>query len=664
MADHHGMSAFQKMLEVSANESQGKHQGYFGRLPGLKGKDVDRKDVEEALKKLANSMDEGDNEDPAGDSDIPDGYVFLGQFIDHDITFDTTSGLKKVFGKIESIQNIRTPIFDLDSLYGDGPEAMPFLYDRRKEKKDHFLIGTPNNPDDLPRNIQGIALIPESRNDENGIISQLQLLWMKFHNAVLEGIENEDIYISEKVEHKDVEFEKAKRAVQRHYQWIIRHDFLPRIIVKEVLDQAEADICSGNYKNDPIWGNAPSIPIEFAGAAYRFGHTLTRSHYHINSNRLNVDLFENFKKPGKNSEDKPGDSLSVFNPVSPENVIDWRYFFEVDDSIQPQKARKIDTWMAHEFFDLPFVPDHARKRGESSLAFRNLLRGTVVYSLPSGEAVAEALGVEAIPQHEKAKAAGLPEGKTPLWFYCLAEAESHGGKLGPVGGRIVAMTLLKILKEDPHSYVNAPKPWKPYLFADKIAKKDHFTMADVVKFVLKHEPKKPKEVVNFGEEFYLKSSDGRYLIKASKSNDNYKRCYPQLGSSGQVKLIFQGGNGELNNNATVQILTQEGGLPTGNILGIWRSKEECYYWRNHNSTMQSWQITKADGDDSKIYYGDKVYFTSLYWDNKSLMPHPNHSNYITGKMSSNQYYWILEKANPSQSNTGASSSSGGGGAYS
>jgi hypothetical protein len=651
MVDHHGMSAFQKMLEVSANKSKGKHQGCFGRLLDP-GKNVNRKDVEESLKKLANSMDEGDNEDPSGDSDIPDGYVFLGQFIDHDITFDTTSGLNKVFGNVESIPDVRTPIFDMDSLYGDGPEAMPFLYQR--QHKDSFLIGSANNPDDLPRNIEGRALIPESRNDENGIISQLQLLWMKFHNAVLEGIENEDIEIFEPVQHKDVEFEKAKRAVQRHYQWIIRHDFLPRIIVKEVLDQAEADIFSENPQNDPIWGNAPIIPIEFAGAAYRFGHTLTRSHYHINSNRLNIDLFGNFK-------DKPGHNLSVFNAVSPENVVDWRYFFEVDNSLQPQKARKIDTWMAHEFFDLPFVPKQAKDRGENSLAFRNLLRGTVSYSLPSGEAVAEAFGVKAIDLHEKVKAAGLTE--TPLWFYCLAEAESYGGKLGPVGGRIVAMTLLRILKEDPESYVNAPKPWKPYLFANEITKRDHYTMADVVKFVQKHEPQKVKEVINFGDEFYLKSSDGRYVIKASQSHDNYNRCYPQLGSSGAVKLIFKGGQGELTSDTTVQILTQEGGLPTGNILGIWRSKEECYYWRNHNSTMQSWQITKVDQNDPKIYDGDQVYFTSLYWDNQRLMPHPNHSNYITGKMSSSQYSWTLEKANTSNSSAGASSSSSSGGAY-
>lgn len=229
------MSPFQQLLEASAQK--GTHQGFFGRLLP-KGKVVERKAVEDALLKLANSMDEGDNEDPSGDSDIPDGYVFLGQFIDHDITFDTTSGLNKVFGDVESIPNIRTPIFDLDSVYGDGPEAIPFLYQRKH--KDFFLIGSDNNPDnDLPRNREGRALIPESRNDENGIISQLQLLFMKFHNAVLEGIENEDIEIFEPVQHKDVEFEKAKRAVQRHYQWIVRHDFLPRIIVKEVLRSEE-----------------------------------------------------------------------------------------------------------------------------------------------------------------------------------------------------------------------------------------------------------------------------------------------------------------------------------------------------------------------------------------------------------------------------------------
>jgi len=629
MPQHHGMSPFQQLLEASAQK--GTHQGFFGRLLP-KGQVVERKNVEDALLKLANSMDEGDNEDPSGDSDIPDGYVFLGQFIDHDITFDTTSGLNKVFGDVESIPNIRTPIFDLDSVYGDGPEAIPFLYQRKH--KDFFLIGSENNPDnDLPRNREGRALIPESRNDENGIISQLQLLFMKFHNAVLEGIENEDIEIFEPVQHKDVEFEKAKRAVQRHYQWIVRHDFLPRIIVKEVLDQAVQDVLdSDNYKSDPIWCDAPTIPVEFAGAAYRFGHTLTRSHYHINANRLNVDLFENFK-------DKPGNALSVFNAVAPENIVDWRFFFEVDSSIEPQKARKIDTWMAHEFYDLPFVPKAAKDRGENSLAFRNLLRGAVSYSLPSGEEVAKAFGVNPIPLHQKVKDAGLTE--TPFWFYCLAEAEAHGGKLGPVGGRIVAMTLLRILKEDPESYVNAPKPWKPYL-----GEGDNFTMADLVKFVQKHEPK--KEAIKFGEEFYLKSQDGRYLISADHSG----YYFPRLDASGQVKLKLGNGNGELTHNAIVQILSTETGLAQGNILGAFRDRHNCYYWSLYNQQMQGWQITKVDGGDAKIRYGDKVYLTNLYWTNQRLTRDTKYPGYFT-TVENAQEWWVLEKAEAATGSGGA-----------
>ncbi|NER20112.1 MAG: hypothetical protein F6J86_01365 [Symploca sp. SIO1B1] len=632
MPEHHGKAGFEKIPEEAVKEGS-RFQAFFGRLLP-RGKVVSRNEVAEPLRKLANSMNEG-QESPAGDSGIPDGYAILGQFIDHDITFDTTSSLKKVFSKVELIPNIRTPLLDLDSLYGDGPEASSYLYDRRDGHQGKFLIGNSANPMDLPRNSQGIAIIPESRNDENGIISQLQLLFMRFHNAVLEGVENEDIEIFEPVEHKDPEFEKAQRAVRRHYQWIVHKDFLPRLVDPDTLAYAEQDILSGNYESDPIWGKAPAISVEFAGAAFRFGHSLVRSRYHLNAQRQNVDLFQ-----------PPASGLPSFNHVPKENVIDWRFFFEVSGEVQPQKARKLDTLMAKEFFALPFFGPVEQASGENSLAFRNLLRGTVTLSLPNGESVAQTFGAPPIPLHQKVQNAGLSE--TPLWFYCLAEAEHYGGKLGPVGGRIVAMTLLKILKEDPESYLNKPG-WKPNKYiADG---KDTFTMADLVKFVLKQEgetesPK--KEAIKFGDEFYLKSQDGKYFNGHTTENSSHGSIFfARLGQSAQVAHKFQSGNGELSHNAIVQIVSTEAGIGAKNILGAFRMDIRCYYWTYLanvlNGKMQQWKISKVDGGDSKIHYGDKVYITNLNW-NQNLIPYSQSStDYVTGKQHSSQYYWTLEK---------------------
>ena len=79
------------------------------------------------------------------------------------------------------------------------------------------------------------------------------------------------------------------------------------------------------------------------------------------------------------------------------------------------------------------------------LAFRNLLRAKF-YDMPSGEAVAEAMGV----RRSLVRDPRFPEG-TPLWFYILREAEmTHraGAELGPVGGGIVAEVFVDLLRLD------------------------------------------------------------------------------------------------------------------------------------------------------------------------------------------------------------------------
>src|SRR5262245_10763224 len=58
-------------------------------------------------------------------SDIPAGFTFLGQFVAHDITFDTTPFPERLEDPTAT-DNYRTPALDLDCLYGNGPLAHPF----------------------------------------------------------------------------------------------------------------------------------------------------------------------------------------------------------------------------------------------------------------------------------------------------------------------------------------------------------------------------------------------------------------------------------------------------------------------------------------------------------------------------------------------------------
>lgn len=59
---------------------------------------------------------------------------------------------------------------------------------------------------------------------------------------------------------------------------------------------------------------------------------------------------------------------------------------------------------------------------------------------------------------------------TPLWYYILAEAKiaADGLNLGPVGGRIVAETLIGLLRADPTSYLSVYPRFSPFLGTDLV----------------------------------------------------------------------------------------------------------------------------------------------------------------------------------------------------
>ncbi len=420
--------------------------GKFGRLfPNLPPHEPSTEALIE-LGRKGGIMDEIAGDSPPSSKSISAGFTFLGQFIDHDITFDPTSSLERQ-NDPAATRNFRTPMLELDSVYGAGPDATPYLYDREDPAK--LLVGTAENPNDLPRNSQGRALIGDPRNDENLFVSQLQLAFLKFHNAVVDYVRQQGI-AEPKV------FKEAQRLVRWHYQWIVVHEFLPLTIGHGLVD---AIMREGLTFYCPQ--GKPFIPVEFAVAAYRFGHSQVQAVYRVNEQLID-DLFD----------------LPFFGPISPEQIIDWSNFFRISSANPPQFSRKIDSKLAGALLDLPFFPEAQPEH--RSLAVRNLLRGKA-FGLPSGQAVAKAMCVEPLSQ----EALGLPAldlaGEAPLWFYILKEAEiqTDGERLGEVGGRIVGEVLLGLLKADPMSYLRVEPCWNP---TPPFASNDEFTMVDLLQF--------------------------------------------------------------------------------------------------------------------------------------------------------------------------------------
>jgi len=172
--------------------------------------------------KKGEPVDVEDPEAPSNNADVLAGFTYLGQCIDHDLTFDPTSKLQRE-NDPDGLQNFRTPRFDLDSLYGRGPDDSPFLYqDGVKFMIGHNITGEK----DLPRNAAGRALLGDTRNDENLIVSQLHLTFLQYHNRIVD-----DLGMSSST------FERARQMVRWHYQWIVLKDFLPKIVGQQIIDE-------------------------------------------------------------------------------------------------------------------------------------------------------------------------------------------------------------------------------------------------------------------------------------------------------------------------------------------------------------------------------------------------------------------------------------------
>jgi hypothetical protein len=464
-----------------------------------------------------------DDEENAG---IPAGYTYLGQFIDHDITFDPASSLQQQ-NDPEALVDFRTPRLDLDSVYGRGPADQPYMYSGNKFRLGRalFELDQRTNAKDLPRyhdpdDPEGAkrALIGDKRNDENVIVSQLHAAMLQFHNKLVD------------TQPKTTSFEEIQRQVRWHYQWIVVNDFLPKICGREVVHDILPHIGKQepSWKDKPRlaffeWKNDPFMPIEFSAAAYRFGHSMVRPIYRLNTRLKGGDD----PRQATPDEDRRGlggrffifagvqkRGLDGFDEFPQQWAIDWSLFFDIKGSIKNvgkkrvQPAYKIDTSLVN---PLGFLPEFSKiiqdpppltvkqlqaeandpVHDPANLAVRNLLRGFSM-GLPSGQDVARAMGLKPIDDDNlrvgkaivedwdhNPKLASIHssfEQNAPLWYYVLAEAQfewiqrakAKGGKgneepltLGPVGGRMVAETLIGLALGDGYSYLRQEPNWEP-----------------------------------------------------------------------------------------------------------------------------------------------------------------------------------------------------------
>jgi hypothetical protein len=467
-----------------------------------------------ALNDLGVAMIEQPPPSPAQNSPIPPVYTYWGQFIDHDLTAATDRDTPIAVSirdvplpplppdEVRNLlKNARNPALNLDSVYGDGPfasppapgqVAVPYQSSDKAKLQLGVLADPPNGvrvppvddaARDLPR-VDLVAQIGDARNDENLIVAQLHVAFLRFHNAAVDWVRTNE---PERTGIGDV-FLRARDLTRWAYQWITVHDFLATVTapgtVDLVLSNDDQDLLGLGTRTKPY------MPLEFSVAAYRFGHSMVRGAY---------DWNRNFGRPGNNTlPDASFELMFTFtgrggffgSTTLPFNwPAEWERLVDPDSLFADRFARRIDTHLSFPLSTMVNQVDPT-KNGEQPLpvpiqdllkhlARRNLLRGYRL-GLPTGQAVAEVLGIAPLTEADLTQPA-FPGGpspvdsaivdllrdndlldRTPLWYYVLLESElkARGNTLGAVGSRIVAETIIGQIRHDKRSYLNQTA-WTP-----------------------------------------------------------------------------------------------------------------------------------------------------------------------------------------------------------
>lgn len=453
------------------------------------------------LVRLGQTMIDEPGNDAAGDSDVSALMTYFGQFIDHDITLELTSADLPTLTSPSlaplpldhirnSLKNARSATLDLDSVYdlpaprdGDkmvlgtvSPTNDPSLPFRRPEGKDDFN-DLPRGPRTADPATDRAANIGDPRNDENTIVAQLHLAFLRAHNKLVD---------------KWHSFTEPRRVMRQHYQHLVINDFLMQVADKKIVK----DILKNGTQFFKPYQEPFFMPLEFAVAGFRFGHTMVRSDYDFNLN-FNTSG-EPLTRPATLG------FLFVFTALSgelgefetlPENwIIEWENFVGNNPR---SKARLFDTKLVNPLFRLTKVDGQPEVGLGAMLAVRNLLRGYLL-RMPTGQALAKAMNLTPLTaaeledvaskvtppaggesQLDVLRSSGFAE-RTPLWYYILAEAAAHakGKHLGPVGSTLVAEVLIGLIKESENSILRNPI-WEPTLPS---AKNGKFTMEDLLRF--------------------------------------------------------------------------------------------------------------------------------------------------------------------------------------
>lgn len=427
-------------------------------------------------------------EESRKDSNLPAGYTYFGQFVDHDMSFDATQDRNDQLTPVAPgmLRQGRSSHLDLDSIYTEREDLNASLFDGPRFKIGNTTALTNADtqilrrslPYDLPRvKREGEsrparqALIGDPRNDENLAVAQTHLMWLKFHNHIADALAEKEPTISD-----ELLFARARDLVVRHYQHVILHDFLPQFINPKIYE----DVVVKRKRRflRAAAGEIPFMPLEFSTAAYRHGHSQVRESY-----SWNVEFPESSMRLLFAFSEVSGGSNPFFGlPTLPTNwIADFRRLYDFNgvtfDQIDATNApplnfaKALGPYISSVLGDLPELADNPAVPF-TNLASLNLRKGSL-RGMMAGQDLTNSISTlktlsEADMRRvlDDAFAASMQQlglfERTPLWLYVLLEAAVAGGNhLGELGSLIVAETFLTMVMTSRVSVIHNDGDWSP-----------------------------------------------------------------------------------------------------------------------------------------------------------------------------------------------------------
>ena len=433
-------------------------------------KDPDRRDalaaLGEAMLDLGGIVSDPDSPEYLADA----GYTYFGQFIDHDLTEMAPLRPPIVNNVDEVLENRQSPRLDLSHLYGGGPSDQKSreLYETDGVRLKVGPQGESGRSFDVyVDRKQEKLVLADGRSSENLMIRQMVAVFARLHNAAVEQWRST---ISDPAEL----FEQARMQTVWQFQYLVVEDYLKRMLDRRVFEKIFVE-----GKPSFNWKTTFSIPVEFAVAGFRFGHSMVRLSYvfSIETDVLDFELHEILERAARRKQTQLEDKWEIR----------WGCFFQgaghVNSAGRPDStllaSRPIDTLIAEPLHNLPdeviklFTVAQAPlalNGNKFRLPIRTLLRGESM-RLASGKTVADTFGVPRLKTEQLVRERGGPMAphkphkpiletgnllhETPLWYYVLKESEVayNGSRLGPVGSHIVAETISGALRYHPNSYL-------------------------------------------------------------------------------------------------------------------------------------------------------------------------------------------------------------------